>query len=179
MARSVRTNSSGRLYVEKMGKQECCSLKSTVHKVNDISGCAVIECHKGRRIGAKQLPPVPFLATLCICICWHRNRQDKCGKMSSPLLPLRPSGFLSQHKSPHMSVDLIKPRASATSCLWSAVLCAAYKCMHVYVVIFIHICVCICFCFICMHTYVILCVCWQAFVLMWCCGYVIVVSVHM
>jgi len=89
----------------------------------------VIECHKGRRIGAQQLPPMPFLATLCICRCWHRNRQDKCGKMSSPLLTLRPSGLLSQHKSPHMSVDLIKPRASATSCLWSAVLCAAYKCM--------------------------------------------------
>ena len=129
LARSVRTNSSGRLHVEKMGKQECCSLKSTVHEVNVISGCAVIECHKVRRIGTQQLPPVPFLATLCICRCWHRNRQDKCGKMSSPLLPLRPSGLLSQHKSPHMSVDLIKPRASATSCLWSAVLCAAYKCM--------------------------------------------------
>ena len=126
LARSVRTNSSGRLHVEKMGKQECCSLKSTVHEVNVISGCAVIECHKGRRIATTSAIPCH---SVHICRCWHRNRQDKCGKMSLPLLPLRPSGLLSQHKSPHMSVDLIKPRASATSCLWSAVLCAEYKCM--------------------------------------------------
>lgn len=174
LARSVRTNSSGRLHVEKMGKQEYCSLKSTLHKVNVISGCALIECHKGRRIGAQQLPPVPFLAR---SVHMQMLAQKPSGQVWEDVLTSPPPQALWPSLSAQKPSHVCRPHQTQSKCYQLSLVCCSVCSiqMYVYVVIFIHICVCICFCFICMHMYVILCV-WGcvlagicAYVVLWLC----------